>query len=70
MEFGEVRIFPGKKLDCFDAGKEFLEKFGTLIGENHGLLTGTEHEPREPSLDRCHDEEDSEARQSTRTQVY
>ena len=69
MEFGEVRVFPGKKLDRLDTGEEFLEKFGTLISENHGLLAGPEHEPRESRLDRCHDEEGGKTGQSTRTQV-
>ena len=69
MEFGEVRVLPGEKFDCLDSGKELLEKFGTLIGENYGLLAGPEHEPREPGLDRRHDEEDDKSSQGTRAQV-
>ena len=69
MNSGEIRIFPGKKFDYLDAGKEFLEKLCALIGENHRLLTEKELGSHEPGLDRGHDEEDSETSQSAGTEV-
>ena len=69
MNSGEIRIFPGEKFDYLDAGKEFLEKLGALIGENHRLLTEKELGSHEPGLDRGHDEEDSETSQSAGTEV-
>ena len=52
-----------------DTGKELLEKFGTLIGKNRSLLAKKEHEAHELDLYRRHNDEDSEAGQSTRAQV-
>ena len=69
MDLCEIRIFPGKEFDYLDTGKEFLEKFGALIGENHSLLAETKHETHEPGLHRYDDEEDGETGQSTWTQV-
>ena len=69
VKSGEVRVLPGKKFDCLDAGEELLEKFRTLIGENRCLLAGAEHESRESGLDRYHDEEDGKTGQSARAQV-
>jgi len=67
--FVKIRILPGEEFDDLDAGKKLLEKFGTLIGKNHGFLAKTKHEAHEPDLDRHHDDKDSETSQSTRAQV-
>ena len=69
MDFGQVRILPGEEFDDLNAGKEFLEKLGTLIGKNHGLLAETKHEAHKPGLYRRHDDEDAETSQSTWAQV-
>ena len=69
MYFSKIRIFPGEEFDYLDAGKELLEKFGTFVGEDHGLQAGMNHELHELGLDRHHDDEDSETSQSTRAQV-
>ena len=69
MDSGEIRIFPGEIFDYLDTGKEFLEKLGALIGENHRLLTEAKHDSHESGLDRGHDEEDSKTSQSAGTEV-
>ena len=69
VDLGKVRVFPGEEFDYLDAGKEFLQKFGTLIRKNHDLPAGTKHEAYEPSLDRHYSDEDGETCQSTRSQV-
>lgn len=50
MDSCQVRVFPSEEFDDLDTGEEFLEKFGTLVGENHDLLAETEHEAHEPGL--------------------
>ena len=69
MYSGKIRVLPREEFDDLDTGKELLEKFGALIGENHGLLAETKHEAHEPCLNRHHDDEDGETSQSTRAQV-
>ena len=69
MDFGQIRVLPGEEFDDLDTGEELLEKFGTLIGKNHGLSTETEQETHKFGLYRYHNEEDGETGQSTRTQV-
>jgi len=65
----KIRTLPGEEFDDLDTGKELLEKFGTLIGEYHGLPAETQHEAHEPGLDWHHNDKDGETRQSTRAQV-
>jgi len=67
--FVQIRILPGEEFDDLYAGKELLEKFGTLIGENHGFPAETKHETHKPGLNRHHDDEDGETSQSARAQV-
>ena len=69
MDFGEIKILPGKKFDDLYAGKEFLKKFDALIGKHHSLLAGTKQEMYELGLYRYHDDEDSETGQSAWAQV-
>ena len=69
MDFSKVRILPGEEFDYLDTGKELLEKFGTLVGKNHGLFAEKKHEAREPGLYWRHDEEDRKTCQSTWAQI-
>jgi hypothetical protein len=69
MDLSEIGVFPGEELYDLDAGKELLEEFRTLVGEDHGLLAEGEQETHEPDLDGDYDEEDREASQSAGAQV-
>ena len=70
MYFSKIRVFPREEFDDLDAGKELLEKFGTLIGKDHGPPAETKHELHELGLNRHYDDEGSETSQSTRAQIY
>jgi hypothetical protein len=69
LDPGEIRIFPGEGFDDLNARKELLEKFGTLIGEDHRPLAEKQQETHQPGLYRYHEGEDGETSRSARTQV-
>ena len=69
MDFCKIRVLPGEEFDDLDAGKELLEKFGALIGENHSLPAEDKQVTHEPGLYWCYDKEDCETSQSAGAQV-
>jgi hypothetical protein len=69
LDPGEIRVFSCEEFDNLNTRKEFLEQFGTLIGEKHRPLTEKKQETYEPGLYRYHKDEDSETSQSARAQV-
>ena len=69
LDPGEIRVFTCEEFDYLDTRKEFLEQFGTLIGEDHRLPTEKKRETHEPGLYRYHKDKDGETSQSARAQV-